>query len=70
MPELPEVETICRGLAKPLVGARIVAAAAYRKDLRAPLPVNLGARLTGSRVLAITRRAKYILIALDTNETL
>ncbi len=70
MPELPEVETVCRGLAKPLVGARIVAAAAHRKDLRAPLPAHLGARLTGARVLAITLRAKYILISLDTDETL
>jgi formamidopyrimidine-DNA glycosylase len=70
VPELPEVETVCRGLAGPLTGARIVAAAAHRADLRAPLPVNLGARLKGAKILGIERRAKYILIALDTKETL
>jgi len=70
MPELPEVETVCRGLAKPLVGARITHAAAHRADLRAPLPHNLGTRLKGHKIIAVTRRAKYILIALDNNETL
>jgi formamidopyrimidine-DNA glycosylase len=70
VPELPEVETVCRGLAKPLVGAKIVAAAAHRADLRAPLPKDLGAKLKGCRITAITRRAKYILIALANNQTL
>ena len=70
MPELPEVETVCRGLAKHLIGARIVLAAVHRKDLRAPFPADLGARLTGACVLTIARRAKYILITLDTDETL
>ena len=70
MPELPEVETVCRGLAKPLVGARIIAAAAHRADLRAPLPLNLGTKLKGRKILSITRRAKYILIALDNHTTL
>ena len=42
MPELPEVETVCRGLAKALTGTRIIAAAAHRADLRAPLPRDLG----------------------------
>ncbi|MDE1901698.1 MAG: bifunctional DNA-formamidopyrimidine glycosylase/DNA-(apurinic or apyrimidinic site) lyase [Alphaproteobacteria bacterium] len=69
MPELPEVETVCRGL-RPLVGARITAAAAHRADLRAPLPRNLGKRLTGRAITGITRRAKYILVALDGGETL
>lgn len=68
MPELPEVETVCRGL-RPLVGARITTAAAHRADLRAPLPRNLGKRLTGRRITGITRRAKYILVALDGGET-
>jgi len=70
VPELPEVETVCRGLAKALVGARIKAAAAHRKNLRAPLPQNLGAKLKGRKILAVTRRAKYILISLDKGLTL
>jgi len=70
MPELPEVETVCRGLAKPLTGARIVTAAAHRADLRAPLPANLGAKLKGAKILSVRRRAKYILIDLDNQQTL
>jgi formamidopyrimidine-DNA glycosylase len=70
MPELPEVETVCRGLAKPLTGATITLAAAHRADLRAPLPKELGKRLKSAKILTIKRRAKYILIELDTNETL
>jgi formamidopyrimidine-DNA glycosylase len=70
MPELPEVETVCRGLAKPLTGATITHAAAHRADLRAPLPKDLGKRLKGAKILHVERRAKYILIRLNTNETL
>ena len=70
MPELPEVETVCRGLAKPLVGARIIAAAAHRADLRAPLPKDLGAKLKGAKILSVERRAKYILVNLDNKQTL
>ncbi|MGB9153632.1 MAG: DNA-formamidopyrimidine glycosylase family protein, partial [Alphaproteobacteria bacterium] len=70
MPELPEVETVCRGLAKELLGARIVTAAAHRADLRAPLPRDLGAKLKGAKILNVTRRAKYILIGLDNRATL
>jgi len=70
MPELPEVETVCRGLAKALTNARITKLDARRLDLRAPLPENLSARLKGRRVLKIYRRAKYILIDLDKKETL
>lgn len=70
MPELPEVETVCRGLLKALKGARIVKAEAHRPDLRMPLPENLAPRLKGRRVLDIRRRAKYILIDLDKGETL
>jgi formamidopyrimidine-DNA glycosylase len=68
MPELPEVETICRGLAKALVGARVVSVDARRPDLRTPLPPNLAARLKGRRIIKIRRRAKYILIDLDRGE--
>jgi formamidopyrimidine-DNA glycosylase len=70
MPELPEVETVCRGLAKVFTGARITLAEVRRPDLRTPFPKNLGARLEGRRVLGVTRRAKYILITLDRGETL
>jgi formamidopyrimidine-DNA glycosylase len=70
MPELPEVETVCRGLAAALTGKRIVRFEQNRADLRVALPLNLAARLKGRRIESITRRAKYILIELDKNETL
>lgn len=65
MPELPEVETVCRGLAAALEGRRIVRAEARRPDLRLPLPPDLSERLAGRRVGRVGRRAKYILIFLD-----
>ncbi len=65
MPELPEVETVRRGLAPVLVGATITAAEARRPDLRFPFPENFAARLVGRRVDALERRAKYLLARLD-----
>jgi formamidopyrimidine-DNA glycosylase len=65
MPELPEVETVCRGLRVPLVGKILTGVEARRADLRGPLPVDMAERLTGRRVLSVERRAKYILISLD-----
>jgi formamidopyrimidine-DNA glycosylase len=65
MPELPEVETVCRGLALRLEGRRIVAAEQRRADLRFPLPGRFASRLRGRRIVSIGRRAKYILIRLD-----
>ncbi len=65
MPELPEVETVCRGLAPALVGRRFLRVEARRPDLRIPLPPDLSARLEGRRVERIARRAKYILVHLD-----
>jgi formamidopyrimidine-DNA glycosylase len=65
MPELPEVETVMRGLRARLEGHRIVRAAAHRPDLRWPIPPGLGQRLTGARVLGFRRRGKYILMRLD-----
>jgi formamidopyrimidine-DNA glycosylase len=65
MPELPEVETVMRGLRARLEGHRIVRAAAHRADLRWALPVGLARRLTGARVLSFRRRGKYILMRLD-----
>ncbi len=65
MPELPEVETVRRGLEPVLVGETITRVDQRRADLRRPFPANFGARLTGRRVDAITRRAKYMLAHLD-----
>lgn len=70
MPELPEVETVRRGLAPVLEGARIVKAAVNRPDLRWPFPENMAARLEGATVKALRRRSKYILADLSTGETL
>jgi len=67
MPELPEVETVCRGLARVLEGRRLVRVEARRPDLRLPLPPDLAARTVGRRVAAVRRRAKYILLVLDDN---
>jgi len=65
MPELPEVETVRRGLAPVLEGAEIVMAKAYRPDLRFPLPAKLGQKLAGRHIISIDRRAKYLLIRLS-----
>src|SRR5437773_1950716 len=65
MPELPEVETVRRGLALRLSGRQIVRAELRRPDLRRPFPPMLARRLTGARIGALSRRGKYILIELD-----
>lgn len=65
MPELPEVETVCRGLAVHLVGRRLVRVEVRRHDLRQPVPPDFATRLTGRKVLRIERRAKYMLWYLD-----
>ncbi len=65
MPELPEVETVRRALAPVLEGRRIQRAVARRPDLRFPLPEGFGQRLTGSRVQAVRRRAKFLMIELE-----
>ncbi len=70
MPELPEVETVRRGLEPALVGARLERVIARRPDLRFPLPEGFVQRLTGARVEALGRRAKYLLGALSTGDTL
>ena len=70
MPELPEVETVRGGLAPAMEGRRILAAEARRPDLRFPLPERFAARLTGTRVTRLGRRAKYLLIELGSGETL
>ncbi len=65
MPELPEVETVCRGLAPRLVGRAIVRVDQRCDALRIPLPPRFAERVTGRRIAAIGRRAKYILVHLD-----
>lgn len=70
MPELPEVETVRRGLEPVVVGRSIAAADVRRPDLRWPLPERLGERLTGRGVLRLRRRSKYILADLDDGMTL
>ncbi len=64
MPELPEVETVMRGLRARLEGRRIVRAQVNRPDLRFPFPPGLAARLTGAEVTGFRRRAKYMLMRL------
>ena len=70
MPELPEVETTVRGLEQVLLGQRISAATPRRADLRWPMPVDLGQRLTGATITSLDRRAKYGLIHTDRDDTL
>lgn len=69
MPELPEVETVRRGLEPSLVGRVIARAEARRPDLRWPLPADFANRLTGRRVEALGRRSKYLLAQLDDGMT-
>ena len=65
MPELPEVETVMRGLAARLDGRLLAEVEARRPDLRWPLPARFAERLQGRRVVGLRRRAKYILVDLD-----
>jgi formamidopyrimidine-DNA glycosylase len=65
MPELPEVETVMRGLDTALTGHRIKRAILHRADLRWPVPPALPRVLTGARVTGFRRRAKFILMRLD-----
>ncbi|WP_292532388.1 bifunctional DNA-formamidopyrimidine glycosylase/DNA-(apurinic or apyrimidinic site) lyase [Methylocystis sp.] len=70
MPELPEVETVRRGLAPALVGATIAGIELRRHDLRVPFPQRFAARLQGRRVLDLRRRAKYLIADLDDGQSL
>jgi formamidopyrimidine-DNA glycosylase len=70
MPELPEVETVMRGLAGVLGGQRILRVTQRRPDLRWPFPAAMPARLTGATITGFRRRGKYILARLDTGESL
>jgi formamidopyrimidine-DNA glycosylase len=70
MPELPEVETVKRGLAPVMEGVVIARADVNRPDLRWPFPDRMADRLTGAKVERLRRRSKYVLADLDTGETL
>lgn len=65
MPELPEVETVVQGLAPHLVGQQVAMVDLRRDGLRRPFPADLRQRLTGARILSLSRRAKYGLISSD-----
>src|SRR5258707_10673879 len=70
MPELPEVETVRRGLAPVMEGARIVEVVAHRGDLRWPLPKDFVERLKNKTVTGLGRRAKYLLADLSSGDVL
>jgi len=70
MPELPEVETVRRGLEPVMQGARFAQVEARRRDLRWPLPADFAAHLEGQSVTGIGRRAKYLLVDLASGEVL
>jgi formamidopyrimidine-DNA glycosylase len=70
MPELPEIETVRRGLTPAMVGARFVKVEAHRPDLRRPLPNDFAGRLEGATVTALKRRAKYLLAELSSGDVL
>jgi len=70
MPELPEVETVRTGLSRAWIGKRIDGVELRRAGLRFPFPEDLESRLTGRTITAIRRRAKYLLIDLDSEDIL
>ncbi|MEZ5947058.1 MAG: bifunctional DNA-formamidopyrimidine glycosylase/DNA-(apurinic or apyrimidinic site) lyase [Hyphomonas sp.] len=70
MPELPEVETVRRGLAPVLEGRRIVSVKQNRPDLRFPFPENFAKRLKGQTVIRLGRRAKFLAAELSSGEVL
>ena len=70
LPELPEVETVCRALRPVMEGARFEKVLARRPDLRAALPRRFAARLRGRTVVRLGRRGKYLVADLSSGETL
>jgi formamidopyrimidine-DNA glycosylase len=70
MPELPEVETVRRGLALAMLGAQIDKVELRRADIRFPFPPSFAKRLTGQRIVKLKRRAKYLLFEFEGGETL
>ena len=70
MPELPEVETVRRGLEPVMAGAAIVSVEQRRPNLRFPFPPRFAGRLAGRTIVAMGRRAKYLLADLDNGDVL
>jgi formamidopyrimidine-DNA glycosylase len=70
MPELPEVEAVRRRLEPAMCGARIERVLLRRKNLRRPFPRTFASRLEGRRIRSVGRRGKYLLVALDSGDTL
>jgi formamidopyrimidine-DNA glycosylase len=70
MPELPEVETVRRGLEPAMAGQRLIRVEQHRKDLRFPFPARFKERLEGQRVTGLSRRAKYLVLDLSSQEAL
>ena len=70
MPELPEVEAVRRRLEPAMRGARIEQVLLRRRNLRRPFPRAFASRLEGRRIRSVERRAKYLLVMLDSEETL
>ena len=70
MPELPEVETVRRGLEAAMDGERITRVEVRRPDLRWPMPKDFAQRLQGKRVISVGRRAKYLLVDLSSGDVL
>src|ERR671922_1934054 len=70
MPELPEVETVCRGLAPVMEGARFAQVDARRGDLRWPLPAGFAKHLEGKTVAGLGRRGKFLLVDLSSGDVL
>ena len=70
MPELPEVETVLRGLEPAMAGARFTRVEQRRKDLRFPFPARFAERLEGRAIESLSRRAKYLLLEIEGGETL
>lgn len=65
MPELPEVETVCRGLRQSVIGRRVEQVELRRRHIRVPIPDDLPERLEGAAIQRVERRAKYVLIYMD-----
>lgn len=70
MPELPEVETICRGIAHNIIGKKIIATKTSDKKLRLPFPPQFSINLQNQTIVSVQRRARYILINLSSKKVL
>lgn len=70
MPELPEVETVVRGLAAHITGSRITGVQLRRRDLRVPFPPDFAKKTAGARIMRVSRRAKYLILTLDNNRSI